>query len=90
MIPQRDGSVGPSGGESIVPAFCQLNLISPHNSYVLRMESDSVDWPNIVRAIDSLAVALERVLLGLGLTRGIKVFHRHAPFDRGHRKTYMK
>jgi len=52
-----------------------------------RMECERVNRPDVIIAINCLAVAFERVFLGLCRLREIEVFHCYSPFNGSHSKS---
>ena len=46
------------------------------------MESECVDWPDVVGIVDRLAVALECIFFVLGFLARIKVLDANTTFDR--------
>jgi len=54
------------------------------------VESERVDWPDVVDVVYRLAMTFERVLFLLDGWRGVEVFHSNAAFDGRGRITWKK
>lgn len=91
VVPYRDGAVRTGGSEGVVTVTQkqggEKGRMGESCGYVHRVECEGVDRPDVVHVIDSLAVALERVLLVLRFGAGVKVLHCYSALDRRGRIT---
>lgn len=81
VVPDGYRAVRAGRGKGIVPAATSaLSICANERVYSHWVECERVDRPDVIDVVDSLAVALERVLLLLHFGAGVEVFDGDTSF----------